>query len=375
MNENKSKPERLISLDALRGFDMFWIMGGNLIIIELAKLVNIQPLNWLAKNMEHVEWHGFHFYDIIFPLFLFLAGVSMPFSFEKRMKQEGSRRDLYIHMAKRMLILIFFGLITRGLFTISWSEFGDKMGYTSVLARIGIAWFFAAVIFINTNLKTRALWFGGILIVYWLILALIPAPGFSAGDFTHDGNLVGFIDRLILPGRLTEGNFDSEGILSTIPAIATTLLGAFTGHLIKNVKEFTPVQKGYIMVGSGVVLMFLGWLWGLTFPINKKLWTSSFVLYAGGLSVILLSIFYLIIDVWKFKKWAFPFVVIGMNSITIYMVQRGIMSFTSMRDFFFWGLIKSVSPEWQPLLNAIGFSIAAWVFLYFLYKKKIFLKV
>jgi predicted acyltransferase len=332
-------------------------------------------MNWLAIQMEHTEWNGFHFEDLIFPLFIFLAGVSMPFSFDKRMQGNEPKRGLYFHLIKRALTLIFFGLITRGLLWYSWGEFGSNMGYSSVLGRIGLAWFFAAVIYLNTNFRGRLIWFGSILIGYWLIMMLIPVPGYGAGNLSHDGNLAGFFDRIFLPGKLNEGNFDSEGLLSTIPAIATALLGSITGHLIKNIKQLSPQQKGFLMGASGIVLMLVGWLWGLSFPINKRLWTSSFVLYAGGLSLIFLSIFYLVIDVWKFKKWAFPFVVICMNSITIYMVERGIIMFTSTRDYFLWGIIKSVPEAWQPLLNAIGFSLAAWVFLYFLYRKKIFLKV
>ena len=325
--------------------------------------------------MEHVEWNGFHFYDIIFPLFIFLAGVSMPFSFDKRIQNNEPKKGMYIHMAKRALTLIFFGLITRGLLWHSWGEFGDKMGYSSVLGRIGLAWFFAAVIFLNTKPKGRIYWLLGILTGYWLVMMLVPVPGYGAGNFSHDGNLVGFIDRILIPGKLNEGTFDSEGLLSTIPAIATALMGAVIGHLIKNIKQYSPQQKGLIIGGAGIICMLVGWLWGFAFPINKKLWTSSFVLYAGGLSMIFLSLFYLIIDVWKFQKWAFPFVVIGMNSITIYMVGRGIILFSSTRDYFFWGAIKSAPETWQPLLNAIGFTLAAWTFLYFLYRKKIFLKV
>jgi len=373
MNTLSSGSSRLVSLDALRGFDMFWIMGGNLIVIEWARLTQAPWLNWLAEQMHHVEWHGFHFYDIIFPLFIFLSGVSMPFSFDKRM--QSGKKQLYLHIFKRTLILIFFGLITRGLLWIPWQELRHQMGYTSVLGRIALAWCLASFIYLHSTHRQRWIWFGVILAGYWMMMALIPVPGCGAGNFTHDGNLAGYLDRLLLPGKLNEGNFDSEGLLSTLPAVATALLGSFAGHLIKNNSSLTPFQKGIVLLGAGAVCMLAGWIWNFTFPINKKLWTSSFVLYAGGLSLILLSVFYLIIDVWHFKKWAFPFVIIGMNSITIYMVQRGIIQFTSMRDFFLMGFIRSMPEAWQPLLNAVGFSLAAWVFLYFLYKKNIFLKV
>jgi len=370
--ERKTKNERLLSLDALRGFDMLFIMGGGQIIIALADLTGLTCLAWAATQMHHEVWNGFHFYDIIFPLFLFVAGVSMPFSFAKRLSKGEPRSKIYRHIFQRMIILVIFGIICNGFL---WFEWGD-IRYASVLARIGLGWFFAALIVFNSKPKWWPIWFGGILFFYWGIMMLIPVPGHGAGVLTQEGSLVGYIDRLLLPGKLYNGNHDPEGILSTIPAISTALLGAITGNFLRIPDTQIPrIKKAMWMGIAGGVALLIGWSWGTVFPINKNLWTSSFVMFAGGMSLLLLALFYLIIDVWQFRRWAFFFVVIGMNSITIYMLQRGIINFNSSRDFFFGGLINSFSENWQPLITAICYTTVCWVFLYILYRKKIFLKV
>lgn len=373
--ETKTKPvksDRLLSLDALRGFDMLWIMGGNRIIIALADLTGLVVFTWAAKHMHHAEWDGFRFYDMIFPLFLFIAGVSMPFSFAKRKAKGESMQKIYRHVFQRMIILVIFGIIYNRFLQFEWGN----IRYASVLGRIGLAWFFAALIVLNSKPKWWYAWFGGILLFYWAIMMLIPVPGFGAGNLTMEGSLVGYIDRLLLPGRLYKEVHDPEGILATIPAIATALMGALTGNFLRMPDEhISRLKKGLWIGAAGIVSLGIGWLWGLIFPINKNLWSSSFVIYAGGWSLLLLSLFYLIIDVWGWRKWAFFFVVIGLNSITIYMFQAGIINFRSSTMFFFGGLIKSFSENWQPLILAIAYTMVCWVFLYILFKKKIFLKV
>ncbi|MFA5326513.1 MAG: DUF5009 domain-containing protein [Prolixibacteraceae bacterium] len=374
MNEltTQQKPQRLKSLDALRGFDMFWITGGQKIIYALAVMTGLPAFTWMNGQMHHVEWNGFAAYDMIFPLFLFLAGVSMPFSFAKRIQNGDSKKSIYKHAFTRMILLVILGLI--------YNHFLDfdlaNQRYASVLCRIGTAWFFATIIYLNSSLRWQIVWFWGLLIGYCLMMLFIPVPGFGAGVLTPEGNLAAFIDQTFLPGKLFMGTMDPEGILSTLPAISTALLGVFAGRFLKFEDiRFTPQKKALVLIGAGIVSMILGLIWDLFFPINKNLWTSSFVLYVGGLSLILLGIFYLIIDVWGFKKWAFFFIVIGMNPITIYMVQFRIIKFDVIRDFFFKGLITH-SPQFvAPMLSGLGYVAAVWVFLYILYRKKIFLKV
>lgn len=369
---NASKQQRLLSLDALRGFDMFWITGGQRIIHALAILTGWPMFKWLHLQMDHVKWEGFAFYDLIFPLFLFLAGVSMPFSFGKRLSRGDSKASIYRHAFIRMAMLIILGMLYNRILNLDM----EHLRFASVLGRIGIAWFFAAIIFLNTSLRWQVVWFWGLLIAYYLMMQFIPVPGFGAGVLTPEGNLEGYIDRLFLPGTLFMKTMEPEGILSTIPSVSTALLGVFAGTLLRsNNTNLSKVRKGLILIGAGIVFLALGQLWGLFFPIIKKLWTSSFTLYAGGWSLLLLGIFYLIIDAWGLKKWTFFFVVIGLNPITIYLVQYKIINFNTMRDFFFGGFMR-ISPESiAPLIGSIGYVAGVWVFLYILYKKKIFLKV
>jgi predicted acyltransferase len=370
--ENKPESKRLYSLDALRGFDMFWIMGGEGIFIALAALTGWPIFKWCATQLDHVPWHGFHFYDMIFPLFLFIAGISFPFSLAKRIERNDSRASIYRHVIFRGLILVLLGILYNNGVRFHLGE----LRYGSVLGRIGLAWMFAALIFMNTKLNTRILWCGGLLIGYWILLLLFPAHDLGSADiFSQEGNFASYIDRLLMPGKLYLGNHDPEGIMSTMPAIGTALLGMFTGEfLLSKYLNDKPLRKVLYLAGAAIVLMIIGRLWNIIFPINKNLWTSSFVCWVGGLSLLLFTIFYLIIDVWKFRKWAFFFVVIGMNPITIYLTER-IVNFRSANRFFFGGITELLPENWAPLVDAIGVTAVAWVFLYILYRKKIFMKV
>ena len=369
---NKPVSKRLYSLDALRGFDMFWIMGGEGIFAALAALTGWPVLEWWAEQCEHVPWHGFHFYDMIFPLFLFIAGISFPFSMAKRIANNDSRKSIYKHVIGRGLILVFLGILYNNGVKFNF----DSLRYGSVLGRIGLAWMFAALIFMNTKLTSRIIWFWVILLGYWLLMVLFPAHDLGSTDiFSREGNLASHIDRLIMPGRLYLGNHDPEGLFSMIPAIGTALLGMFTGEfMLSNYLNDKPVRKTMYLALAAVALMIIGQVWNLAFPINKNIWTSSFVCFVGGLSLLLFSIFHLIIDIWQYKKWAFFFVVIGMNPITIYLIGR-IVNFRSAARFFFGGFASVLPETWAPLIDAIGITAVGWVFLYILYKKKIFLKV
>lgn len=370
--DNSKSGDRLMSLDALRGFDMLWISGGQVVIAALAGLTGWGLFEWMNKHMDHVAWNGFHFYDLIFPLFLFISGATWPFSFRKRMSSGQPMGKVYRHVIQRMLLLVFFGMIYNGLLRFDF----ENMRYASVLARIGIAWFFSALIVMHVKPGWWIAWFGGILLVYWALMALVPVPGFGAGNYTMEGSLAAYIDRLLLPGRLYLKVHDPEGIFSTFPAIGTALMGAITGNfLMKPDQRISRMKKFYFMLAAGVLAFGAGWLWGLVFPVNKNLWTSSFVLVAGGSSLILLSVFYLVIDIWGYKGWSFFFVVIGMNAITIYLLQAGIFNFWDTTDFFFGGLVKTIGGDWGRMVGAIGYVTIVWLVLYIMYKKKIFLRV
>jgi len=370
--ETKPATKRLHSLDALRGFDMFWIMGGEAIFAGLASITGWPIFVWWAEQLEHMPWHGFHFYDMIFPLFLFIAGISFPFSLAKRIERNDSRQTIYKHVIYRGLILVLLGILYNNGVRFNL----DGLRYGSVLGRIGLAWMFGALIFMNAKRSWRIVWFAALLLGYWLLMVLFPAHDLGSTDiFSQEGNLASHIDRILMPGRLYLGNHDPEGLFSTIPAIGTALLGMFTGEfMLSKYLSDKPLKKVLYLVIAAVVLMVIGRVWNLAFPINKNLWTSSFVCFVGGLSLLLFSIFYLIIDVWQFKKWAFFFVVIGMNPITIYLTGR-IVNFRAASRFFFGGISALLPETWAPLIDGIGITAIGWIFLYILYKKKVFLKV
>ena len=367
--ETSFKAERLVSLDALRGFDMFWIMGGESVAHAGAKLTGWAWLVWISDQLVHPEWHGFTFYDLIFPLFLFMAGVSMPYSFEKRLERGDSQAQLVRHVIIRGLVLVLLGLICNGLLKFNFAD----MRYPSVLGRIGLAYMFAGIIFLNTELRGRLVWIAGLLVGYWAALKFIPVPEYGAGDLDPGHTLTDWIDRTLLPGRLYKEVRDPEGILGTVPAIATALAGGVTGYFLKHNRDSGYFKTG-VMALVGVVCLGLAWAWNFEFPINKNLWSSSFVLHCAGWSLLLLAVFYLVIDVWKFRRWAFFFVVIGSNSILIFMAPR-MIDFKYAARFFFDGAIGLANESVQPLLLAVAVLAVKWLFLYLMYRKKIFLRV
>ena len=362
--------QRIHSLDALRGFDMFFIMGGDYIFIALGTLTGWPILKWWAAQMQHASWHGFTCMDLVFPLFLFIAGVSFPFSYSKHYQGVGKRKSLYIHLLKRGFTLLILGVIYN-----NWIRFDlEHLRYGSVLGHIGLAWMFAAIIFVNSTFNFRIVWLVGLLIFYWLLLTYFPAHDLGISDpFSMNGSLTGYIDRLIMPGKLLNKTFESEGFLNLIPAIASALLGMLIGQFI-SIPTLSQLRKVIYIVIIGVTLIIIGLLWNTIFPINKQLWTSSFVCFSGGISVLLFALFYWIIDVLNFRKWATFFVVIGLNSITIYLAQQ-IIDFKHTSTFFFGGIVALIPTEWTSFISSIAYTTTCWFFLYFLYKKKIFLKV
>ncbi|MCK4967388.1 DUF5009 domain-containing protein [bacterium] len=357
---------RVLSIDALRGFDMFWITGGVIFFRALFKYIDTPFFDALYTQLRHTKWHGFTFYDLIFPLFLFIVGTSMPFAISKRIERGDSRKKLYIHIIKRTLTLLFLGFIYNGFLDFDFSNFR----YAGVLQRIALCYFFTAIIIMNTSIRTQAITAGSILIFYWLIMALVPVPGFGAGILTLEGNLCGYIDRLLLPGRLCYGFGDNEGILGTIPSISTTLIGVLSGHLLRT--SLSKFRKALGLLISGAACIILALIWHLVFPMNKILWTSSYVLYAAGWSLLLLCLFYWIIDIKGYKTWAFPFVVIGLNPITIYVLQS-VFDFRIIADIFIHGFINYMG-DFKPVFYTLCILMVKWLFLYFLFKKKIFLK-
>ncbi|MBR5848667.1 MAG: DUF5009 domain-containing protein [Bacteroidaceae bacterium] len=368
------KNQRLLSLDALRGFDMFFIMGLSALVVSVCNLFPGGVSETIAEQMKHVSWDGLAHHDTIFPLFLFLAGVSFPFSYANQLSKGASRGKIYAKIFKRALVLVFLGLIYNGLLKFDFEE----LRCASVLARIGLAWMGAALLFINFGVRTRAIICAVILVGYGLFMALVGAPDVQdALPLSLEGNLVGYVDRLFLPGRLlySKYGFDPEGLLSTVPAVVTAMLGMFTGELIRLPKERMSGEKKTLwMVAGAVVLLVITLLADGFLPINKKLWSSTFVCAVGSYSLFMMAIFYYIIDVRGWRKWTFVFRVVGMNSITIYLAQR-MINFSSTNKFLFSGFAGLFSENVGAVIANLGYIVVCWLFLYFLYRKNVFLKV
>ena len=365
--------ERVYSIDALRGFDMFWIVGGDRLVRAIADWSGTAPAVALAGQFEHVEWEGFRFYDLIFPLFLFLVGAVLPFSMAK-LEAKG-RGAAYRRIARRVALLFALGLLCNGVLRFEW----DDLRVAGVLQRIAICYGAAAVVALNFRTRGRLAILGAILLGYWALLATVAPPGGEAGDYSIAGNLPGWVDRHYLPGIILEpyyGYGDNEGLLSTIPAVGTALLGVLAGSWLRTGRR--PWAKVGGLAAAGLAALAVGLAWGLVFPIIKNIWTSSFVLVAGGLSLLLLAASYAVIDVLKWRRWAFPFVVIGANAITIYVVPRFI-DFDEAARFFLGGAYRlideRIAGDFEPVLMAAGILLAEWVFLLILYRKRIFLRV
>ncbi|MDP4208651.1 MAG: DUF5009 domain-containing protein [Bacteroidota bacterium] len=362
------KSSRIASIDALRGFDMFWITGGDAFFITLFTFIGSTFFGKLALQLDHVPWSGFRFYDLIFPLFLFIMGLSMPFSITKRLERGDSKQKMYMHVIRRTVLLYIFGMIYNGLFGFNF----ETLRYTGVLHRIAFTYLFASVIVMNFKAKGQLVWAGCITLGYWLLLLLVPVPGHGAYHLTPEGNLCAYIDQHFLPGSFCCYKFgDNEGLLSNFPAIANVLVGVWAGARL--ISDISSQQKIKIFLLSAFSLIGVALLWNFIYPINKYLWTGSFVLLTCGLSILAICLFFWIIDVKGYSRWAFPFRVIGMNSITIYVVQ-GVFDFGVVAHIF----IRGITPHlgnFQHTFNIFCILIVKWLFLYFLYRQKIFLKV
>lgn len=360
---------RLLALDALRGFDMFWIVGADAIGGALHHLRGGPALHALAGQMEHVAWEGFHFYDLIFPLFVFMVGAAVPLSLDKLVAQ-GGRAAAWRRLARRTLLLFALGVFYYG-------GIASEPRLLGVLQRIALCYGATSVLYLWLRPRGLAAVFVALLAGYWALLTFVPVPGFGAGDFREGHNLTNWIDAHGLPLRKWNGDHDPEGLLSTLPAIATCLLGVFAS---KWLTDATRSARGRVggLAGAGVVLVALGWLWGAQFPVIKNLWTSSFVLVAGGWSLLLLAAFYQVIDVWRVQGWARPFLWVGANSLLIYLVSN-VVDFAALSARFAGGPVAAwLDAQWAGLgglvLALVGAGLAVG-FCGWLHRRGIFLRI
>ena len=362
--------ERLLSLDTLRGFDMAMLVGGGGIIIALANLTGWNWMEALATQQHHVEWEGFRFYDLIFPLFMFISGVAIPYAITSKVEKGVDKSKLFKKIFYRLLALIGLGILYNG----ALSRGFTNLRYVSVLSQIGFGYFFAALICLySKSIKGTIYWLLGIMGGVAILQLFVPVSGYGAGTFEPATTLNAWLDQLLIPGRLNDKVFDPEGVLCIVSAVTITMMGTLAGYIIRSGKS-APAKKALYIALAGVGAIVLAQALSPFYPIIKKMWTVSYVLKAGGVSALLLALFYFVIDVKGSKNWTLFFRVFGMNSITIYMGSR-IIDFHDISRFFMGWTSVHFNELWGKLFIAIAVLVLQWALMLFLYRKKIFLKV
>jgi len=374
------KSERLVSLDVFRGMTIAGMI-----------LVN-NPGSWghIYPPLEHAEWNGWTPTDLIFPFFLFIVGVAMTFSFGKLFEKGVPKPDIYKKVVKRALILFGLGLAMH-IFPLvrfdplRWFDF-SHMRIMGVLQRIGVAYLFASIIVIEFQRRGQAYWAFGLIIFYWIIMKTIPVPGYGAGNLSIEGNLATYIDNMFMPGHLWKPHWDPEGFLSTIPAISTVLMGVLTGHLLRSDKS--KLDRTVYMFVFGNIGLVAGIIMNEWFPINKGLWTSSYVIFTAGFALEILAMCFWVIDVKGYQKWAKPFVIYGMNAIAVFVLSGLMAKMMYMIKFTYHGskisvqgfiyqhlLLPLASPINASLIYALLYVLFWLWMMWILYKRKIFIKI
>jgi predicted acyltransferase len=366
-------PGRIVSIDALRGFDMFWIIGGHGIVVSTAHLFYDDPLpQWLTYQISHPAWLGFSAWDMIMPLFLFISGTSMPFSFAKRIARGARKADLYRKIFTRTLVLFVLGMVVQG-YLLELQL--DKLHiYCNTLQAIACGYCVAAILMLNVGVVAQVATTVVLLLGYWALMMFVPFAGHAAGTLEPDANLALFVDEMIL-GRFRDGT-SYTWILSGLGFAATVLLGTLSGHLLKS--GLRPLAKVASLTVAGLLCLALGWAWGfcqspLQFPMIKHIWSSSMVLWSGGWCFLLLAGFYLVIDVMGLRKWSFPLVVIGMNAIAVYVAAH-LINFHQISDALVAGLARHMGTSGE-VLRDVSAVLVIWLILLYMYRNKTFVRV
>jgi len=385
--------QRVVSVDALRGFNIFWIIGADAVVWSLNDMLRDKGpalsavASFLNTQMTHAAWEGFRFYDFIFPLLIFVTGVAIVLSLPRLVEREGKARA-YVRVFRRAVILYGLGLIFYGGISRHWGD----VRLLGVLQRIALCYLVASLLFLNLQVRGLVVTLVTLLALYWALMTFVPVPGIGAGSFAPDANLANWIDAHYLPGWKWDITRDPEGLLSTLPAIGTCLLGVLAGLLLTE-PRLKGGQKSLLLIAAGLSLLVAGYVWGLQFPVVKVLWTSSFVLVAGGYSLMLLGISHQIIDIWGYRGWAMAFVCLGANAITLYFINNVTTDQFAMR--FAGGTVSTfelfatrfAGGDFAALLDRL-ITPGAGIFLVrvlgvvfavllarFLYRRKIFLRV
>lgn len=397
-----SRQERIVSVDALRGFDMFWIIGGEQVAEMLDKMGGGPVVSAVTTQLKHAEWEGFRFYDGVFPLFLFLIGVSIVVSMDRMLATVG-RRGAVERITRRSLLLFVVGIFYYGGLARAWPD----VQLAGVLQRIALCYLCAAMLYVFLPRKGIVIAAAACLVGYWALMTFVPFPdvrlahpnggkkatqadakpqaeilagatGTVSGSFEEGRNLAHYVDFRWLPGKKRNLYYTNEGLLSTIPAVATTLFGIMAGWLLTDSRR-SGRQKVAWLLAAGAAGIVIGCLWGLEFPIIKQIWTSSFCLMASGFSAIVLAMFYLVVDVWRWRKWCLPFLWIGSNALTAYLAVN-LVDFQSIAARFVGGDIQAfldahVAAGFGGLIVAAVGLLLPILLVRFLYQEKIFIRL
>jgi len=370
--------KRILSIDALRGFDMMWITGMGKFLLLAGTASGTAFGAAVANQMEHVPWDGLHLMDLVFPTFIFLAGASWPFSLGSQRAKGRTDREIFLKILERFLVLFAFGLVYDSILGYKDCGFNFKVvRFNSVLGRIGFGWAVAAAVSLFCRRKrTVAIVAAASFFGYWALCEIVPRlvhPGASVW-MPRENTLCYMVDEWLTPGRLVGIRaMGHEGFFSSLGCIPSAFLGLFAGWILAN-REATDRRKSLLLLLAAVALGAAGGLALLVCPCIKPVWNPTYILLSGAIAFFFLWIFHLVIDIGGYVKWCFYFQVIGMNSITIYMLHRLVdLHYTSRR--FFSGLSFLVPPAWHDVVIEAGVVVIGWLILYFLYRKKIFLKV
>lgn len=363
------KSTRLVSLDALRGFTI-----ASMVIVN-------DPGSWshVYRPLLHAPWNGCTITDLVFPFFLFIVGMSVTLAYSKRLAAGAAPKSLY-----RKIIIRSVNIYLLGIFLWLWPEFDfGAIRWVGVLPRISIVFLACALLFLNTSWKQQVKIGAIILVLYWILVAYIPVPGIGKPDLSMAGkNWANYLDSVLLPGVLWQKTWDPEGILSTFPAIVSGMTGMLVGRLYLDQKD--DYRRLSLLFFTGFALFLAGGLWNWFFPINKNIWTSSYVLYTAGLATLGLAACVLVVDMWGYKKWTFLGRVYGANAITSY-VLAGMLTLVFYRTNFGGASLNQhwmemlgtagLDPKFASLLYAVLYMLLIFIPALILYRRKIFIKI
>jgi predicted acyltransferase len=363
-----SASQRLTSLDALRGFTMFWIIGGSEVIIAITGYVYPPLVDAVETQLYHATWKGFTALDMVMPLFLFLVGSSMPLAFAKRIEPGQPLRPVYLRIARRVAVLWVLGMLIQMVKHVVNVEPMLPELFSNTLQAIAVGYLVTSLALIHLRVAGQVVLMVSLIVGYWALLAFVPFPGYPAGTLERYANLPRYVDMLVLDAFRRDHSF--TWIVSSLGFSASVLLGAMAGHLLR--ARIAAPRRLLYLVAVGIACMAGGWVWSYSLPFNRHLWTSSTILWAGGWSFLLLALFHAVIDVKGFRRWAFPLIVIGSNALLAYTLEPLVyLALRGFREDLLAADYSSLSID--LMLNGAGVALL-WLVLWGLYRYRLFLR-